>query len=418
MSLYSLTDYRPMPRYDGKSWIGAKVEGATDDQGPWSTISTVAFGEPDPNPAEPIERNFTVSVEDPTVTWLRIVFLDDDGNQDVANPVSTSPVTTELATIRDVALRLGRYLTDNEEVQVHKLIWTATNSIYSSVDKPSEWVPTPDQRDFLSGLCVELVVRSMVNPHALFSLSESLGAHSVTQQFSRDVIGGGMMLTAAEELAARRIVYATTTTSARTRSLATDVADLCYGDDIITSDDEIETLPPTNGNGSGTGAQGPPGPPGPQGVAGPAGPAGPQGPTGATGPTGAAGSPGQTGPAVIRQRFEQTFNTQVTAPPASGQVRLNNANQTQATKLWLSTTTADGIDIKNAVDPAARPLTPPTPSIYVQDKDDATKWQRYDASLVTMQSGYAEYNVTWAEGGSALLAQRVIATLTGVVDAS
>jgi hypothetical protein len=225
MSLISLTDYRPMPRYDDKSWIGARIEGSVASDGPWSTIDTVSFKEQDANPAEPIERNFTVNVEDPTVAWLRVVFLDDDGQQDVANPVSTSPTTKELATIRDVALRLGRFLTDSEEVQVNSLIITATNNIYAAVDKPSTWEMTADIHDFLSGLCVELVVRAMVNPHALASVSESLGEHSVTQAFSRDVPGSGLMLTSAEELAARRVVYGNNSGSARARSVADDVAE-------------------------------------------------------------------------------------------------------------------------------------------------------------------------------------------------
>jgi hypothetical protein len=233
MSLISLTDYRPMPRYDDKSWSGAKIEGSAVADGPWSTIATVPFDEPDPNPAEPIERNFTISVEDPSVAWLRVVFIDEQGEQDVANPVSLVAVTTELATIRDIGMRLGRFLSDSEEVQVNSLIVTATNTIYAAVDKSSTWeMPNdpPDVRDFLSGLCVELVVRAMVNPHALASVSESLGEHSVTQAFSRDIPGSGMMLTQAEELAARRVVYGNNSGSAKTRSVADEVAEDGYMD--------------------------------------------------------------------------------------------------------------------------------------------------------------------------------------------
>ena len=73
----------------------------------------------------------------------------------------------------------------------------------------------------------------MANPHGLASVSESLGQHSVTQAFSRDVPGGGLMLLPAEELAARRVVYGTKNGSARTRSLANDVSDSLYLDDII-----------------------------------------------------------------------------------------------------------------------------------------------------------------------------------------
>jgi hypothetical protein len=236
MSLISLTDYRPMPRYDEKSWTGAKVEGATASEGPWSTIDTVAFDEPDADPTKPMERNFTVKLDDETIEWLRVTFIDEDGEQDVTNPVPTAATTTELATIRDVALRLGRFLNENEEVQVNSLIVSATNVIYAAVDKPSTWEPTPDQRDFLSGLCVELVTRAMANPHALSSMTESLGQHSVTQQFSRDISGVGkptLLLLPAEEMAARRVVYGTTNGSAHTRSVANDVADSLYLDDII-----------------------------------------------------------------------------------------------------------------------------------------------------------------------------------------
>jgi hypothetical protein len=295
MSLISLTDYRPMPRYDGNSWTGARIEGATDDVGPWSTIATVAFEEPEPDPTKPIERSFTVSVEDSDTAWLRVVFIDDQGEQDVANPVSTTAETVELAVVGDVGKRLGRYLTDNEEVQVYALIATATNNIYAAVDKPSTWVPPADVRDFLSGLCVELVVRSMMNPHGLASESETLGQHSVTQQYSRDsrdnTAGSRIVLNAVEELAARRIVYGTTSGSAHARSVIGTADDCYYADDIIT------TTPPTNGTGT-VGPQGPAGPPGPQGVAGPQ------------------GAPGNTS---LYSMWD--YNTATTAPPLNGQIR-------------------------------------------------------------------------------------------------
>ena len=243
MTLISLTDYRPMPRYDGVSWAAARIEGAVQgSEGPWAAMETVPFTEPDPDPAKPVERNFTIKLEDPDVAWLRVVFLDAEGEQDLTNPVPVAGTTTELATIRDVALRLGRYLSDSEEVQVSSLIVSATNNIYAAVDKPSTWEPPPDVRDFLNGLCIELVARAMPNPHALASQSQSLGQYSVTQQFSRDIPGGGLMPTQAEELAARRIVYGRTSVSSRTRSLANDVSDSIYGTDPAEPDSTTSIL--------------------------------------------------------------------------------------------------------------------------------------------------------------------------------
>jgi hypothetical protein len=223
MSLISLTDYRPMPRYDGVSWEAARIEGTDDPEGTWATITTVTFDEPDTDPAKPVERNFTIALDDPDIAWLRVVFIDGDGEQDLTNPVSVTGLTSDLATVRDIALRLGRYLTESEEVQAASLITSATSNIYAAVDKSPAWVPPADVVGFLNGLCVELVARAMPNPHALASESETLGAHSVTQAYSRDIPGSGIMLTAAEELATRRIVYGTTTGSARADSLATDL---------------------------------------------------------------------------------------------------------------------------------------------------------------------------------------------------
>jgi hypothetical protein len=243
MSLISLTDYRPMPRYDGVSWEAARIEGTDDPEGTWATITTVTFDEPDADPTKPVERNFTIALEDPTIAWLRVVFIDGDGEQDLTNPVATTGVTSELATIRDIALRLGRYLTESEEVQAASLITSATSNIYSAVDKPPTWVPPADVVGFLNGLCTELVARGMPNPHALASESETLGAHSVTQQYSRDLPGSGIMLTAAEELAARRIVYGTNSGSSKALSVADGVADDYYADNVISA--AVTTPTPT-----------------------------------------------------------------------------------------------------------------------------------------------------------------------------
>lgn len=246
MSLVNLTDYRPMPRFDGVPWSQARIDGTSDvEAGTWQRITTVEFDELDADPAKPIERNFTIRLTNPATTWLRVVFLDDEGQQDLTDPVPTSSETTKLlATTGDIALRLGRYLSDSEEAQVRSLIATATTNILAAVDKDSDWEPEPDVYAFLNGLCIELVTRGMPNPHALASQSESLGAYSVTQAFSRDIPGSGVMLTDAEELAARRVVYDATTASSKTRSVADDVADMRYGDDIITSDTPPESVEP------------------------------------------------------------------------------------------------------------------------------------------------------------------------------
>lgn len=44
--------------------------------------------------------------------------------------------------------------------------------------------------------------------------------------------------------------------------------------------------------------------------------------------------------------FEYTFSTTLTAPPASGEIRLNNATQNLATELFIHGTTSNGGDLQ------------------------------------------------------------------------
>lgn len=170
------------------------------------------------------------------------------------------------------------------------------------------------------------------------------------------------------------------------------------------------------------GPEGPAGPQGETGETGPAGPEGPQGDTGATGATGPAGAqglpgvPGLEGPQGPQGEpgadgssgaiGEWTFNNTTTAPPGSGQVRLNNSNQTLATLMWVSGLTALSKDVirylQLFIDEDGR--------MYIQNKDSSAQWQMYDVTgPIVVGSGYVEVPIAWIEGGTALPAgQRVL----------
>src|SRR5215467_7620197 len=94
-------------------------------------------------------------------------------------------------------------------------------------------------------------------------------------------------------------------------------------------------LPFNLGDGGGGGEPGPPGPQGPAGPAGATGATGPQGPAGPTGATGPQGPTGQSSSVI-----EYRFSTGVVAPPASGNVQLNNLTASAATLVWASNTTS------------------------------------------------------------------------------
>ena len=73
--------------------------------------------------------------------------------------------------------------------------------------------------------------------------------------------------------------------------------------------------------------------------------------------------------------------------------------------MWLHFTNDDGIDIETYVmDRLAVGDT-----IYVQDRDDASKWQLYEVSSAVTDSGdYATIPITWRTGGSVLLANDAV----------
>src|SRR5262245_52404517 len=109
------------------------------------------------------------------------------------------------------------------------------------------------------------------------------------------------------------------------------------------------------------------------------------------------------GGVLVQSEF--TYNGTTTAPPSSGQLRMNNADQTLPTKLYIHKSTAPGVDIGSAL------LAVKTGDlIYVQDKDDGSQWRLYTAAANAIdQTTYVEVTVTYTKGGSALnTGQRVI----------
>jgi hypothetical protein len=105
--------------------------------------------------------------------------------------------------------------------------------------------------------------------------------------------------------------------------------------------------------------------------------------------------------------LEYSFNLTTAAPPASGQIRMDQADQTAATTLWIHDTTATSVDGALYIG-----LLRVGSAVILQDKDDSTKVQFYDVTgPPTDSGGYTTVPVTWSRGGSPLPAQRTLLTL-------
>lgn len=101
---------------------------------------------------------------------------------------------------------------------------------------------------------------------------------------------------------------------------------------------------------------------------------------------------------------EWMYSVTITEPPTGSEIRLNNANQTLATKMWVKSTTADGIDMS-----AILGLLTSAFRLYFQDKDDASRYQRYQVTGNSIpKTGYTEIPISWLNGGVAVPAQRVV----------
>src|SRR5262245_60382983 len=142
---------------------------------------------------------------------------------------------------------------------------------------------------------------------------------------------------------------------------------------------------------------GPPGPPGPVGPSGPTGPTGPQGDVGAQGttgpqgPTGAQGPQGAPGAANAAYTGTWRWTTSTVDASASGRVGVNTAAWASVTQVNLNELTSPGADVSNFLAKAKV-----GDGFYLQDKNDATQWARYQiTTLGTDQGVWRSYPVSY-----------------------
>lgn len=122
MAVVSLTEYRPSPRFDGKAWTKAKIEGGESVNGPWTAIETVTLSPVDSDPTKPQSRNFSTEHATSAQTWVRVAFEDADGDEQFTSPVSlmaaasTADLTT-LANVRSFLQKQGADMGQDEVIQ-------------------------------------------------------------------------------------------------------------------------------------------------------------------------------------------------------------------------------------------------------------------------------------------------------------
>jgi hypothetical protein len=228
MAVASLSGYTPKRRFDQLPWTAARIEGSALDAGPWTEVETFTFDNQDPDPSEPTIRNFTTELVDAATTnWLRVVFLDADGNQDATDALALT-TTGNLTTASDVGRRLARDMTDAEVMQCDLLINSATINILACLDRdPTTWTPPAKVKPLLAAMCTEIVTRVIVNPEDLQRRRETIGTYMIDEMFAnRGAQAPGIAPTQTEELVMRNAVFGTNTGSVKVRSMVNELADL------------------------------------------------------------------------------------------------------------------------------------------------------------------------------------------------
>ena len=89
------------------------------------------------------------------------------------------------------------------------------------------------------------------------------------------------------------------------------------------------------------------------------------------------------------------YRTEISPPPATGQIRFNNVDPELATFLWISETTADGTDVSGFLG-----LLGPGDLIYIQDQSDADTFITIEILTNVDQGNYREIaiNQSLAQG--------------------
>jgi hypothetical protein len=107
------------------------------------------------------------------------------------------------------------------------------------------------------------------------------------------------------------------------------------------------------------------------------------------------------------------YNGTPSAPPASGQLRFNSADPLAATFVYINYTNADGTDVKNFWTPAPPATMDPIQSVYIQDRDDSSKWVEYtNPSPRTDLGTYAQVPIVLSRHSGVLPTQQVTVVIT------
>jgi hypothetical protein len=102
--------------------------------------------------------------------------------------------------------------------------------------------------------------------------------------------------------------------------------------------------------------------------------------------------------------FKADSNTSA-ADPGTGDLRWNNSTQNEATSLYLNSVTDSGLDLSNYINTISAGST-----LFVQEKDDAAKYQKWQIGTITNNIGWMTIPVSLlaSSGGNIANNQQIV----------
>lgn len=158
MAVVSFDEYEPPARFDSVPWTQARIDESDAFDGTWTTIDTITFAVPDPDPADPQDRSFTTSNGTAADLWYTVTFLDDfSGTSSPTTPIQNTTAGSTYATTDDL-FRVLKVRTPSDD-QINAAIGdlnTATLEINAEIDLSDTSAPlTSDQLDLCRGVCID-----------------------------------------------------------------------------------------------------------------------------------------------------------------------------------------------------------------------------------------------------------------------
>jgi hypothetical protein len=118
----------PPPREDGLPFTQARIDESQEQFGTYDILETFALSPLDADPSHPQGRDFTITTSQFEDSWLKVVWIDANGDLSINDPIDASSEPPTIASVADVrrVLRLGpgQVVSDDDLAYILNVAWS------------------------------------------------------------------------------------------------------------------------------------------------------------------------------------------------------------------------------------------------------------------------------------------------------